>query len=306
MQTILGAGGAIGTPLAKELTAYTREIRLFGRHPKKVNEGDQLMTGDLTSAKDVDRAVAGSAIVYLVAGLQYDHRVWRQQWPMIMTNVLAACAQHGAKLVFFDNIYMIDRESLGHITETSPIRPCSKKGLVRAALVHLIEEAREAGTVDAMIVRAADFYGPGVGTSVLQEMVFKPFREGKKANLLFDPRFVHTYTFTPDAARATAQLGNTPEAYGEDWNLPTTHERLTGKDWIRLFADEMGVNPGYRVMPGFLVSLMGLFVPILREMKEMNYQFDRDYVFDSSKFEQQFGWGATDPREGVKAVVQAG
>ena len=92
MQTILGAGGAIGTPLAKELTAYTRDIRLFGRHPVKVNESDQLMTGDLTSAEDVDRAVTGSEIVYLVAGLQYDHRVWRQQWPVIMTNVLAACA----------------------------------------------------------------------------------------------------------------------------------------------------------------------------------------------------------------------
>lgn len=306
MQTILGAGGAIGTPLANELASYTRHIRLFGRHPRKVNETDQLLAGDLMSAEDVDQAVAGSEVVYLVAGLPYDHRVWRRQWPIVMANVLSACARHGARLVFFDNIYMIDRDHLGHITETSPIRPSSKKGFVRATLVHMVEEAMEAGKVNAMIVRAADFYGPGVGSSVLQETVYKAFKDGKKANLLADPRHIHTYTYTPDAARATAQLGNTPEAFGEVWNLPTTHDRLTGKDWIKLFVDEMGVNPGYRVMPGFLLSLMGLFIPILREMKEMNYQFDRDYMFDSSKFEQRFGWTATNPREGVKAVVEAG
>lgn len=42
MQTILGAGGAIGIDLAKELLAYTDKIRLVSRNPVKVNAGDEL------------------------------------------------------------------------------------------------------------------------------------------------------------------------------------------------------------------------------------------------------------------------
>lgn len=34
MQTILGAGGSIGTELAKELINYTKDIRLVSRNPK--------------------------------------------------------------------------------------------------------------------------------------------------------------------------------------------------------------------------------------------------------------------------------
>ena len=117
MQTILGAGGVIGSELARELKAYTREIRLVSRNPKKVNPDDQLMPVDLTNADEVDRAVAGSSVVYLTAGLTYSTKIWRAQWPVIMRNVINSCKKHGAKLVFFDNIYMYDRGFLANMTD---------------------------------------------------------------------------------------------------------------------------------------------------------------------------------------------
>lgn len=306
MQTILGAGGAIGKDLAIALTEYTKDIRLVSRHPEKVNDTDEVMSADLLSMEDTDRAVKGSSIVYLVAGLKYEYKVWAEQWPRVMDNVLTACHRHNAKLVFFDNIYMIDRDHIGHLTEESPIRPSSKKGFVRAQLVHMIDEAVQNKEVEVIIARCADFYGPGVGNSVLQETVFKPLKNGKRANFLASPRFVHTYTFTPDAARATAQLGNTPSAFHQTWNLPTTKERLTGEDWLHLIARELNVPAKSIRIPGFVLSLAGLFSPMMREVKEMNYQYERDYFFDSSKFEEAFGWGATDPASGIHSVVKAG
>ena len=53
-----------------------------------------------------------------------------------------------------------------------------------------------------------------------------------------------------------------------------------------------GVNPGQQfihVVYESMVRLMGLFVPVMREVSEMMYQSDRDYVFDSTKFERRFG-----------------
>lgn len=107
MQTILGAGGAIGIEVAKALNEFTNEIRLVSRNPKKVNPDDELMKADLLNAEEVMRAVEGSSVVYLTAGLPYSSKVWEENWPKIIINVIEACEKYHASLVFFDNIYLL-------------------------------------------------------------------------------------------------------------------------------------------------------------------------------------------------------
>ena len=306
MQTILGAGGAISNSLAKELLQYTDKIRLVSRHPKQINANDELVTADLTDAAATANAVKGSDVVYLLAGLQYKLNVWQQQWPVIMQNAIDACKQHNAKLVFFDNIYMYDVNSLGNMTEEAPINPPSKKGAVRAAVVQKLMNEVNAGNINALVARSADFYGPKVNTSVLQETVYKNFLKGKKAQWMGDVTKVHTFTFVPDAAKATALLGNTPDAYNQVWHLPTSSERLTGKDWIELFAKHMQVQPRYTAVSKGMVKVLGLFIPILRELHEMQYQNDRDYFFNSQKFMNRFpDFQITSYDAGVQQTVAA-
>jgi putative NADH-flavin reductase len=91
MQTILGSGGAIGTPLAKELLQYTKSIRLVSRNPKKVNDTDELFPADITDPSQVDRAIEGSEIVYLTVGFAYDIAVWRREWPKLIGKVIESC-----------------------------------------------------------------------------------------------------------------------------------------------------------------------------------------------------------------------
>lgn len=302
-QTILGSGGAIGTPLAKELLAYTSEIRLVGRNPQKVNPGDELFPADLASQADVDRAVEGSSVVYLTVGLKYSLRVWEAEWPVVMQNVISACRKHSAKLVFFDNIYLYDKDHLSPMTEETPVNPPSRKGRVRAGLVKMIMDEVAAGTLTALIARAADFYGPSIRNSVLLETVFNNLAAGKKANWLGSVTFKHSYTFTPDAAKGTALLGNTPDAYNQAWHLPTAPDPFTGRQWIEAIAAAMGVKPRYQAAPKPVVRVLGLFMPIMREMVEMLYQYDRDYVFDSGKFEKRFRLTPTPYFEGIKQVA---
>ena len=130
MQTILGAGGAIGIPLAKELVRHSDKIRLVGRNPKKINPADELFIADISDYNQTMEAVKGSDIVYLVAGLKYDLKVWQVQWPAIMKNVIDACKKQGAKLIFLDNVYMYGKVN-GWMTEGTPFNPCSRKGEVR-------------------------------------------------------------------------------------------------------------------------------------------------------------------------------
>jgi nucleoside-diphosphate-sugar epimerase len=281
-------------------------VRLVSRRPRKVNPGDQIFPANLTEPTETRAAVAGSEVVYLTVGLPYDTKVWERSWPTIMENVIEACKTHGAKLVFFDNVYMYDREHLGSMAEDTPLRPVSKKGVVRARLAERVLDAVAGGELQAIIARSADFYGPSIAnTSILTEMVFKPFSNGKKANWLGSPTCRHSFTYTPDAAAATALLGNSAEAYNQVWHLPTAAEPPTGQEWIEAIAREMGVDPRYRVASKFLVRMMGLFVPIMREMVEMMYQYDRDYVFDSRKFEKRYDLKPTPYFEGIRSIVQS-
>ncbi len=132
MQTILGSGGSIGVELAKILPSYTDKVRLVSRNPEKVNDNDELVKGDLTNEEDVMKAIEGSEIAYLTVGFPYSVKVWESLWPEVVKHVIAACAKHNTKLVFFDNIYMYDPSYLSHMDENTPINPSSKKGKVRA------------------------------------------------------------------------------------------------------------------------------------------------------------------------------
>lgn len=305
MQTIIGSGGAIGIPLAQELAVYTKDIRLVSRNPKKVHETDQLYPCDLTDFSAIDGAIAGSRIVYVTVGFEYKLSVWQNTWPPFMRAVIDACKKYQAKLVFFDNVYSYDAGAVGFFTEESPLNPSTQKGKVRKQLVDMIMHEIQSGALTAMIVRAADFYGPGVQTSALIEMAAKPMKAGKTANAMGDPDKIHTFTYTPDAGKATAILGNTPDAYNQVWHVPTTKEKLTTRQWMEMTAKELGVQPKIRKVPMWMLKMMGWFVPVMREFPEMMYQFDNDYIFDSSKFEKRFGLAATKPEDGVREMVAA-
>lgn len=304
MQTVLGSGGAIGVELAKALHEYTDQIRLVSRNPQKVNPSDELMAADLTNAADVRKTIEGSSVVYITVGFPYSKKVWRKVWPPLISNVIAACKEFQAKLVFFDNMYMYDKNHLNPMTEETPINPPSKKGKVRAEIAAMIMDEVKRGELTALIARSADFYGPGIeNTSMLNEMAIKPLSKGKKAMWMSSLDYKHSFTYTPDAGKATALLGNTEDAYNQVWHLPTAPNPFTGKEWAEAVGKEMGIEAGYGRIPKLLVQAIGLFVPVMREIPEMMYQYDRDYVFDSSKFQKRFDFTPVPYEQGIKETI---
>jgi nucleoside-diphosphate-sugar epimerase len=303
LQTILGANGTIASVLAKELKAYTDRIRLVSRNPKKVNDTDELFPADLTDAALVDQSIAGSEVVYLMVGFDYNIKIWRERWPKLIRASIDACIKHKAKLVFFDNVYLYDVNEIGHMTEDSRINPPSEKGKVRAEIAGMMMSEIKAGRLNGLIARAPDFYGPHNEKSFLVETVYKNILKNKRPNWFIDPAKKHSFIYTPDAAKATAMLGNTPDAFNQVWHLPTDKNTLTGNDFIALFNKEMNATKKVQPVSMFMLRIIGLFVPMMREMPEMMYQYDRDYFFDSGKFEKRFNFRPTTYAEGINKTV---
>lgn len=305
MQTILGANGIIATELAKELhKSYTQNIRLVSRNPKKVNESDVLFKADLLDATQTANAVEGSEIVYMTAGLPYNAKLWEEQWPIVMKNVIEACKKHKAKLVFFDNVYMYG-EVNGTMTEETPFNAVSVKGKARAGIATMVLDAIKNKTLTAMICRAPEFYGPRNTLSGTNATIFDNIRNKKRLQVILSDSTLRTLIYTPDAGRATALLGNTPDAYHQTWHLPCDDNRLNTKQFIDMTSKIYGQELKYSVMGKWLIKILGIFIPFIKEIVELLYQWEQDYIFDSSKFKKRFpDFKVTNLKDGVSEIIE--
>jgi nucleoside-diphosphate-sugar epimerase len=302
--TILGAGGSIGNALTYTLLRNGEEVRLVSReiHPL---EGTEYLKGDLISYADTLEGVKRSDVVYLCVGLPYDVKIWKERWPKIIRNTIDACKEVGAKLIFFDNVYMYGKVD-GIMTEETVYNPISRKGEVRAEIAGLLEEEMQKNELDVIIARAADLYGPfGTPvTSVPYMMVFDRLMHGKTAQWMADVNQPHSYTYIPDCAEGLYLLAKENIAWNQIWHLPTHSPAIDGRTFIELASREIGVKPKYMILSKSLMRFGKLFSKIAGEAYEMLYQNEYPYHFDSSKFNRHFDYVPVDYEEGIRKTIQ--
>ncbi|MCB0527807.1 MAG: NAD-dependent epimerase/dehydratase family protein [Saprospiraceae bacterium] len=300
MHTILGINGTVGPGLAAALQQRDIRVRGVGRRP--VKGPWEHRSADVTNIAELLDVTDGSEVVYLLVGLEYNIKVWRRDWPVIMENCIEACRAHNAKFVFLDNVYAYGLVK-GAMTEETPMRPNSEKGKVRKQIAERLLDAFRNHGLRGCIARAADFYGPDCQSSVLNSTVFERMAAGKSAFIMGRADKVHTYTYSRDMGAALAILGTDDRADGQVWHLPSSAERWTSEDWVKVAAEIFSVRPKFQATPTFVLRVMGLFNNLFREMIEMNYQYTHDYVFDSQKFEKTFGLRPTSFRQGAEETA---
>jgi len=304
MHTILGAGGSIGVELLEELANGGESIRLVGRNPSPVARSTETISADISNLDQTIQVVSGSTVVYLLVGLKYDLEVWRKLWPLIMRNTIEACKRAKARLIFFDNVYAYGKVN-GPMTEETSFHPCSKKGEIRAQIATMLLEEMKTGNLTALIARAADFYGPGANNGIPNVLVFDKFAKDAKASWLVNDSVKHSVTFTPDAGKSLARLAASDKAWNQTWHVPTASNPPTGKEFMEMAAREFGVQPKYRILNRPMIKFAGWFDTTISELYEMLYQYDSDYLFDSTKFARAFSFESTSYAEGIRITAAA-
>jgi len=303
MQTILGANGQIANELALELKrAYTSSIKLVSRRPQKVNNTDELFPADLLHPEQTMNAVRGSEIAYFTVGLPVDTPVWKEQFPVIMQNVIDACKKHSVRFVFFDNTYMYPQTGVPLYEETE-FAPNGEKGKVRALLATMLLNEMKAGAINGMICRAPEFYGTRKTESITNSLVFANIKKGKKPQILLRDDKLRTLIWTPDASNAMALLANTPDCYNQTWHLPCDDNRLTYKQLIQLVSEIYGEPFDYKVLSKPVLMLASLFNKRIREIQELFPRYEHDNIFESTKFKKRFpNFAVTTYRQGVQQM----
>lgn len=288
MQTILGANGQIGEELARELKRnFTSDIRIVSRSAKKVNDTDEVFSADLSIREKAIEAVKGSEIAYFTLGLPISSDLWENQFPLILRNVIDACMVNGTKLVFFDNTYMYPQDER-ILTEDTTFAPVGRKGRVRRKMAEMVLKEIQSGELEAVICRAPEFYGPAKTQSITNTLIFNNIKEDKKLKVPLNVHKKRSLIWTPDASRATALIGNTPDAFGKTWHLPVDKNHPTYQELISLTSEIYDKDLKYAVVPKFVFKIGSWFNPKIKELLELLPRYEHNNIFDDSKFRSRF------------------
>ncbi|MFZ5446658.1 MAG: NAD-dependent epimerase/dehydratase family protein [Myxococcota bacterium] len=298
---VFGAG-QVGGEVTRQLLAQGHRVRQVRQSGGSHESGPlEVRAGDVR-----DRAFAAacadgaSALIHCIAPPY--HR-WGELLAAVNEGVLHAATTSGAPLVVLDNLYAYGRPD-GALTEGHAVRPCSRKGALRAREAEKLLSAHREGRARVALGRAADFYGPGVTlTAVFGERFFGRLAKRQGAECFGPPELPHSYSFVPDVAAGLITLATAPRALGEVWHLPVAPAEPTAAVAAR-FGRELGFEVKTSRVPGAALRVMGLFVPAVKELLEMRYQWEAPFVLDDAKFRAAFGAQPTSLDEGVRATVR--
>ncbi len=292
MHVVFGAG-QIGPLLAARLRDSGCRVRIVRRSPAPVSvSGVEALHGDAMDPAFVAEATQGAAVVYHCVNTPYFAKVWAETLPRIQANLVSGAGKAGARLVVLDNLYAFGRTHGRAMNEETPPAPCSRKGEIRARLADDLFAAARRGEVRVAVGRASDFFGPGAWAgSFLGEYFWPRVLAGRAGMLLGNPDQRHTFHFSRDVAAGLAALGTDDGADGL-WMLPC-QPAVTARELVAKCAEALGRPIPLRTMPRIGYSLLGLFVPLFRELGEMAYQWDEPFVVDDTRFRARFGDLAT-------------
>jgi nucleoside-diphosphate-sugar epimerase len=260
---------------------HVRLVTRRGTGPQ--HPGIELVAADATSAERLTELAKGAAALYNCASPQYHQ--WFTDWPPLHSALMAAAERTGAVLATMSNLYGYGPTE-GPMTPRSPIVATHPKLLLRARMWDDMLTAHQAGRIRATEVRASDYIEAnsmlsfGIGSAVLA---------GKRAYVIAPLDVPHSWTSVHDCAKTLARVATDDRALGQVWFAPT-NPPLTVRQLATRFAEVNGAAaPKLTSLPYPVIWTVGLFSPMMRELRTTRYQFTRPFVIDSSATTNEFG-----------------
>lgn len=300
---IVGAG-AVGSGVARRLADVGHDVVVVTRSGTAPQAGGiSAVAADASDPIRLTALAQGADALYNCANPPY-HR-WKDDWPPLAAAFLTAAETSGARLVTISNLYGF-AEGTNPMRATDELRPTNRKGAIRADMWRDALEAHRTGRIRATEVRASDYVGPGLGeTSHMGDRTVPRVLAGKSVRFIGDPSVGRSWTYIDDVCDTMVTAATDDRALGRAWHVPSI-EPISASDYVGAIAAEAGVDRAQvGRIPNIALRLGGLFVPVLRELPEMLYQFTSPFVIDATDTTETFGIEATPLAEQVRSIVSA-
>jgi len=286
---VLGATGALGSAIVRKLAEDNKKVRAVVRntiHAKTLfkNYNVEIFQANALEIEQLKRAINGATIVYHCIGLPYSK--WIKIFPKIQKNIIEVVSYTEAKLVYADNLYMFGKMNGEMISEDHPHTSISAKGLLRSRLADELLQKHREGSIKVLIARFGDFYGPNVVNGFTLPLFKNPLND-KASSWIGDLDKKHSLIYIDDAASSLISLAEKADTYGQVWHVEGA-EPVTGREFITKIFKELDKEPKMKVLTKRTITILGIIVPIVKELRELLDQWEYPFVIDGLKFKQAF------------------
>jgi nucleoside-diphosphate-sugar epimerase len=305
---LFGAAGAIGQSIARTLAEQGRAYRVVGRseaalrHSFGADPLAEIVTWNPDSPDSVKAAAKGvDTLVYLV-GVNY----WQfELHPRLMRQTLDGAIAAGVRnVILIGTVYPYGRARTTPVREDHPREPNTFKGRMRKEQEDILLQAHAEGRINATVLRLPDFYGPGVEASLLHRAAVAAVKGGT-ADMIGPIDRPHEFVFVPDVGPVVVKLADTPSAFGHVWHLAGAGV-TTQRDLVDEMQRQTGRRVSLRVAGKAILSVLGLFDRMLREIARMNYLLTEPLIMDDSALQRLIGPIRKTPyAEGVRQTLAA-
>jgi nucleoside-diphosphate-sugar epimerase len=308
MIVLLGAAGAIGGSIADALRAAGRRYRAVGRSRGPLEARfaadplAEIVTWNPDDPASVREACHGAECLVYLVGVDY----WKfELHPKLMKQTLdGALAEGVPRFLLIGTVYPYGLPQAPRVTEDHPRKPHTFKGRMRKAQEDLLLDADGAGRIDGCVLRLPDFYGPGVEKSFLHGAIVAAV-DGGTANMIGPLDRPHEFVFVPDVGPVVLELIDEPMAFGRVWHLAgvsvTTQQALVDE-----ISRQTGRPLKVRMAGKTLLKILGLFIPMMRELVEMHYLITEPVILDDARLQKLIGpIPKTSYEEGLRRTLQA-
>lgn len=301
---ILGAAGAIGKAIGAELARRGQSVRVVGRQATRLQAAFagvdvEITAADLETPEGAAAAVQGADTAVMAIGMPYPEFL---RYPPMMRNVVGAAEKAGVRrFLLVTNIYPYGRPQTEFVDETHPLNPSAFKGRMRMEQEQILQKTTR---MEWMVLRLPDFFGPEAELSYAR-MIFEAALKGKSAQLFKPADIPHQFVYTDDAGPVAADL----LAKETGWN-EVYHFAGSGLVTVDALAQQIYSAAGkeYRrqLVPYWLLRIIGLFKPIMREFCEMNYLQSTPVNLSDAKLVRHLGTvRRTTYADGIAATLES-
>jgi nucleoside-diphosphate-sugar epimerase len=304
---LFGAAGATGQALAPELDRRGIPFRVVGRNHARLEKAfghlanAEILKADLSQLGSAAAAARDADTIVYCVGLPYPSQHLHPK--LMRTTIEAATTMKVERLVLISSVYPYGVPRTAKVAETHPRFPESRKGAYRREQEDLVLDAHRKGQLAGLIVRLPDFYGPFAENS-LADLIFRAAIARKTVNWPGPVAGKHEFVFVPDVAPVIVDLASHPECFGEAWNFAGPAE-IAVVDFITRVYRACGHSPKYRSVGRTMLSILGWFSPLMRELPEMLYLQETPVILDDSKLIAKLGPVHKTPYdEGIRKTLE--
>ena len=286
---ILGSTGSIGYAFAENLISKNIAITVLVRDIAKANNLFrsnplvEIIKGDVQDLELLNKISTDKK--YIFHGINYSYDKWFGNMDTATKKVIKAASLNKAMIIFPGNVYNYGNMCI--IKEDSPQNPCTRKGTLRVELEKMLSEAAYVGKCKVLNVCLPDFWGSNVLNEGIKP-IFMNALNGKALPSMIRTDIPHQMVFTKDAAEIIVRLMQRGlEKPYENYNYGGyIHPTLKG--FLNQISRLANAPEKITTYPKWLFSILGIFNPVMKEVKEMLYLFEGTVILDDSKVRKLF------------------